>query len=380
MNITAIIEKIKQNLELQEEMKIQLRNIEEKILITEEKISYESDNLVDAEANLEELGNYLKSESANEAFKIAQNLKIYVIHSDNGEKKCNFKFLFMDKQFTLLSEDEAIILPEINDTSIASMVPYVVEKYFKKGDAIFDDENIVKLKEMVDLYDKNTNIVTSKLENTIISKKVKNLQQDLECAEKQLEANNEELLEVEAKLQKCKDFNSALLQKVFSRKLKLQNLKVALERECETNEKVIEKTKTLLEDKSSIKEEAKSIVNIELSNLLGIVAWVNSFEKLKEKLVDFKNENVESVKARLEDLQDSLLNTQMKYSEFKGILQLSKKINNEIISNALQSKKFIDAFAVLDLNIVSQEDIPAVKYIGAKYNELVKSQVEKFTK
>ena len=49
MNITEIIEKIKQNLTLQEEMKEELENVEAKKVIIEEKISFESKNLVEGE-------------------------------------------------------------------------------------------------------------------------------------------------------------------------------------------------------------------------------------------------------------------------------------------------------------------------------------------
>ena len=55
-------------------------------------------------------------------------------------------------------------------------------------------------------------------------------------------------------------------------------------------------------------------------------------------------------------------------------------INSEIVLNALQSKKFIDDFASLNLNCVPQENVPAVKYIGSKYKEYIKLQVDEIVK
>lgn len=384
MKITEIIEKVKENLLIQGELKEELENADAGRQITEEKISVAKQNLADAEIEFEEFKENIKSDIAEETERLNNYLKSYVVSVNENAINYGVGLLFMNKAYDLLIEDEALssTFADIDDYNVSmySLSASLFEKYLEKGDVIFNKANIKKLKDIVALYSKNEEVVKNKLANIIVKEKIEKLNAILQKDVDELIIKNEELQTLDGKIEKSIEFKSDLLKKVFTRKQKLQEKRGVLASACENLKTKIAETKHQIADKTTLRKEANSIVEIEIASLLGTMAWIDNFANRKRKLKNFKEERIDNVYAQIGKLEESLANSQTRVTEIKGNLQLSKKITNEIVINALMNKEFVEGFNGLDLTKVSKDNMSAIKLIEGKYNEYIQGRVEDLIK
>ena len=206
------------------------------------------------------------------------------------------------------------------------------------------------------------------------------LQEELVTEKEKLAKSVAELKDVEKKIKKTPSFKSDLLKKVFTRNEKLQEKKNNILFDIEQLNKVVKDLESRISDKAEIKEQSSNYVQSEIDALMSVFAWIDSFEVGKYKLQRFTAEHIEVLTRELEDLKEKLASSQTTSKEIKGVLQVNKKVNNDIVSNALMNKIIISELNAMDMNQVEKQDQKAVKFIENKYNEYLQGCVESLVK
>lgn len=380
MKTTEIIEKVKQNLKIQEDLKSQLENDEAKREILQEKIDYAQERLIDAEQNEEVLKENLVQDLKNGAEALKDNLALAQQYTFEDAELYGYgiNFKFMGKEHSLFALDYDLSSQySQKQVNIADFAEQILTDYVVKGKVIFNENTFKSLNEIQRLYNIKPEVITDKLVSMEMERKIRKLQKKLIAKKEVLDNNVADIKDTNAKLAKTKEFKSDFMKKIFTKKEKLQEKRADL---IFTNEKLnkeildIEKT---LEDKATMKTASIDYVQSELKSLNEIFGWVDSFETFKLKLVKYRVEHIEALKREILNLKEDYANTQTQIKESKGMLQLNKKINNEIVLNALMNDDFVDGLKAVDSNKVAKSDIAAVKFVENKYHDYLQNCVEK---
>ena len=381
MNIAEIIKKVKENLQTQNELKIQLENDDAKRIITEEKIAYTKEKLEYAEK--EEI--QVKEQIVNEIKEISNsldgNLNLLTGYKHNALVDYGICARFMGKDTSLLADDYFVSsYEEPTALSVADFAEDLLNDYLSKGNIIFDFDKIKSLKEIQRLYKIKPEVIVNKLAAMDIEKRVAKLKKKKDVYYSNIDDNNDQLDEVENQLQKLIDFKSELLKKIFTKKAKLEQKQQNLLASNESLHKCVKDIDNELENKSQMRAESKEYVEKELNALMNIFAWIDCFENSKNKLAKYHIDYVETLIKNVESLEEEYAETQTKIKETKGLMQLNKKINNEIVENALMNSNFIEQLNNIEKTPIDKDDIHAVKFIEGKYNEYLQCCVEKLVK
>ena len=379
MDITEIIEKVKQNLLTQKGLKEELEELDQKREILTEKIDYNNEVLVKATEdelalkgqqieNLQETANLLK-----------ENLSLYLAlttESDNAGYGVFVKF--MGKNNGLLSSDYTLMSSKNPRTlRVSEFTDVIFNDYLSKGDVVFDKDTIAKLMEIQKIYQIKPEVITEKLVSMDFDKKVSKLEKKLNCAKQDLAENVEAFKGVEEQIGKTREFKSELLKKVFTKKTRLESKRASLMIANENLNKYVKDLERQLADKATLKAESTEYVKNELKALDEVLNWVAAFETAKKDLVKYRKEHIETVAVKIHNLEEDLADTNTKIKETKGLLQLNKKVNNETVLNALMNKSIIEQLKTLSAKQVEEEDVEAVKFIETKYDNYLQGCVEK---
>ena len=106
----------------------------------------------------------------------------------------------------------------------------------------------------------------------------------------------------------------------------------------------------------------------EIDALLNTLSWIESFDIVKDKLTIKEKE--------IEALEDKMLKANEKMSIYNekrinkiNVLELNKKLTEEMVLNTFTDKKFIDKFHAVPITKIKKETLPAYNYVEEKYKE-----------
>ena len=379
MDITEIIEKVKQNLLTQKNLKEEMENADQKREILTEKIDYHNEQLlvatedektlkVDLIAGLQETANSLKD-----------TLSLYMALTTDGDSAGYGVFAnFMGKNNGLLASDYTLMSAKNpRNLKVADFVDVLFNDYLTKGDVIFDKDTIAKLKEIQKIYQIKPEVIIDKLVAMNYDKKVSKLAHKLTCAKTELAESVAEFKDIEEQIAKTKEFKSEFMKKIFTKKARLESRRAGLLIANENLNKFVKDLENQLADRATLKAESTEYVKNELAALDSVLNWVAAFETAKKDLVKYKKEHIDVLVEKIQDLEENLADTNTRMKEVKGLLQLNKKVNNETVLNALMNKSIIEQLKTLSTKQVAKEDVEAVKFIETKYDNYLQGCVEK---
>lgn len=370
MKFTEIIEKVKNNLKIQEELKNSLADSEQAQKDYEEKLCQAIESLEIAEVNEEELKESLLSTLGQDTVALKDNLDMVVFN----KFECGLTFKFLKKGYDLLAMDH-LIEPGNKGLEPELYLEEMLEKYLNNGKVMFNEETISKMKEIKKLYDIDPEVATGTLENLDYNKKVKKLEARASDIKLSIKRILDRLDQIHTDLKKSKDIKSPLLKKIFTKREKLQVEEQISYDELENLNKQLKALESKLQNKEFIKEESACYVKKEMESLKKCFAWIESFESIKSKLAQYRIKHIQAIKRQIHDIEEQLASTKTKIKQDKGMLQLNKKINNEIVYNAFGNEKFVN-----ELNAnksVEKGDENAFKFVKNRYNEYLQGCIEK---
>lgn len=381
MNITEIIKKVRENLQTQNELKIQLENDDTKRIITEEKIAYTKEKLKNAEQDEIQLKEQIIDEIKEISGSLNDNLNLFTAYTYNHLADYGINARFMGKNTNILAQSSFVSSTEVPTAlSVSDFAEDLFDDYLAKGTTMFNLDNIKSLKEIQRLYKIKPEVIVNKLVAMEIEKRVAKLKKKRDVYCDNIYDNNDQLEDVENQLPKLIDFKSEFLKKIFTKKAKLEQKQQNLIASNDSLRKCIENIDNELENKSQMRADSKEYVEKELNALMDIFAWIDNFETSKNKLVKYHFDYVETLIRDVKLLEEEYAGTQTKIKETKGLMQLNKKVNNEIVENALMNSNFIEQLNNIDKTPIDKDDIQAVKFIEGKYNEYLQGCVEKLVK
>ena len=140
MKTTEIIEKVKQNLKIQENLKEELENDDAKRQITEAKILVAQENLIVAEQDAEVLKENLVQDIKDgaDALKSNLSLKERYAYADEGFYGYGLQFTFVGKNYELLADDYDLMSNQ-KIANVADFAKKLFEDYMVKGKVIFNE-------------------------------------------------------------------------------------------------------------------------------------------------------------------------------------------------------------------------------------------------
>ena len=177
MKTTEIIEKVKQNLKIQENLKEELDFDDALRQMTEAKLAVAQERLLAAEQDEIVLKDNLVQDLKNgaEALNTNLSLKERFAYVDENMFGYGMNFSFVGKNYDLLAHDYDM-MSEQKVLNVADFVNKLFEDYIIKGKVIFNEESFKALSEIKRLYDVKPEVVTNKLVSMDIERKVKKLQ------------------------------------------------------------------------------------------------------------------------------------------------------------------------------------------------------------
>ncbi len=370
MKFTETIEKVANNLQIQENLKNSLANAEQAQKDYEEKLVKTKSALVEANIKEEELKENLLSSLREETTALNNNLDFIIF----SKFECGLTFKFLKKEYDLLAMDH-LIEPNNKDLKPELYLEEMLEKYLNNGKVMFNEETIANMQEIKKLYDIDPKSAAEKLVSLVFNRKVRKMEKQTDEIKLSIKNILENLDNIHIDLKKSKDFKSPLLRKVFTKRDKLEKEEKDSYAELDKLNKELKLIEEKLANKEAIKNGADLYVKSELDALKNCFAWIESFESIKLKLSRYKVECIRVIERQIKDLEEKLAITKTQIKENKGMLQLNRKINNETIVNAFANQEFVDK---LNANkSVSKENEKAMKLVKAKYTEYLQGCIEK---
>lgn len=379
MNSTEVLKRVRANLNCQTALKRELDlKIEEQHQL-EEAIANLQDSLNSSIGEFAELQMKLKNLSVDSLMEYSQNIRPVYAKKDD-KVVYGLGLMFMGKLYNITNAEYSCV-EKMNANSkqiILSIVEQVYEDFNEKGNVIFDEAGISALSEILESYNRRKSTVTKSMESVVLKHKLDRLETDLQSLQNEYDEKKKELSEVEEKLLKCKEFKSGLMQKVFSQKQKLAEKHDRLVAECGKLALKINSITDKLEDRQTLKDTAQKEVKQNIDSLVCLFDWMNNLGRQKEDLERDRQINICEKEHRISLLEESLSDVKTDVVELKGSLNLNKKINNEVVENALRNQRFLDEYVGLDKQSLPNEFKKACEFIEKKYCYFISNSVNKF--
>lgn len=389
MEITELIKKVKENLNLQSTLKKEIETAEEnqkgyeltlmdlqkKLHASEEEHKQLKEDLIaGVEAKLDEMNN---------------NFEVSPAEIINDDFILNIDFKFFNKNYALLENEYLWSYDGVMDLESASADlkakiygKALVSTYLKNGEDIFNKDTFEELNKIHTVYTKNSTEVINKLVSLEYNKKISNLESAIATESINLDSCKDRLEEIDAELAKEESSKTAkLFNKIFKKKkaekIALRDKLVA---KIHGSSKQLEKLQLQLSDKSNIKKEVQNNVMKEINALVDLFNFVKGFKDIKTKLADFVVNNIKATETKIGYTERKLAESRIKSKEAKSILQINKRTNNDIVENIFTDEAMIDALLAVDETKIAEEDKQALKFIKTKYTEYLHGYVESFAK
>lgn len=369
MKFAEIIEKTKNNLKIQEDLKVSIANSEQLEKDLEEKLVKAKENLDSAKLEEVALKEKLILDLKDQINNLNDNLDFIVF----SPYECGLEFKFLKKQYNLLAIDHVL---KLNDQELKPelFVEELFDKYISNGKVMFNDATIAKMQEINTIYQTEPQVMLDTVVNLDINKKVGTLKKQEEQIKTSIKETLVELEVVNIDIKKSREFKSPILKKVFNKKERLEKDAENLYQELDRLNRQLDKVQNKLNNKNALKDESVAYARAELESLKCYFTLIENFESAKLKLAKYREQYINYIKMQIKDIEEKLASTKTKIKEDKGMLQLNKKINNEIVYNAFGNEKFVD-----ELNAnksIRKEDESAYKYIKVKYNDYLQGCIE----
>lgn len=365
METEKVLARIEENLKRQKKYKSDLNKANAKLGDIELKIQQTTDEFNKNIYELNEMSVNLKEVSTNKLMEILDNLSpVYAGEQGFCGGLC---LTFVGKTYQITNlENSNISNNKSGKNFLMSIVEDTYDAYFEKGDEIFCKSNIEQLQKLVENYNNKKNIVTNTLVDGVVKSKTNQLKEALDDVKNKYYTNKDNLLTIQQKLSTMKDYKSIIAKKVFGNKEEVTKEHDQLAELCITQEGKIKELTAKLNDKQGLIDDSKKYVEKELNALLGVFSWMENLKENKNRLQSFEEKNINVLADKLNELDIELNDTKTDIVEAKGSLQLNKKVNAEIVDNALRNENFKRDFKNIDVSKLNENQKLAYKFVEKK--------------
>jgi len=377
MKLKEVLQKVTENLEVEKDLKNQIKNLEKDVETNKNKLSCMQRELSTGYTSYNDLKLQLIDELNAKVGNIKENLNSSLTAKGSDEIALGLEFRFMGKKYNLISDKHSVISRNESHVLFKDFVAEeMLYRYINYGAEVLNTKNVEKLQEIKELYNKNSNKVSAGFEKLKVSSIVENLEAKNEILKADFANKLVEIEEVECKIEKAKVFKSQLAKKLFSKREKLEEKQAKLLNEADELAKELKEIGMELSDRSEIEKDAKNYVDKEIGSLLSILDIVKDFEVIKFRLFDFKNRNIDYVQMEIEKLSKDLSKKQINLDDLKAMLKMNKKVNKETIVIAFKDKEFEVELDNTDPNNIAKSDQKAYDLLQSKYDQIISAKIK----
>jgi len=375
MKYAEVLEKIKVNLSAEKDLKKAIKNEEEFVEELSKQIYDKNEKLENARLEFPQVKETLIKGLCCVGG-IVNNLTTAIKLNKNEDIVCDLRYNFMGKTMNLIS-DKYTLISKNGDVDLDFVIRQMFEKYLQIGDQVFNAKTIETLKETEKLYEKNPNLVKSRFEKI----KLDNIWKHLEIYRGNLKGNFDcniaKLEKLEDKIQKSKTYNNKLINKLFSKREKLQREQDDLLNKTEDLSMSIKVIDMEFADKSQMQEDVKEYVKAEIKSLFRVLNFINNFEAVKNDLTKFEVENLYKMEKSIAEDRKKLSEEEARLYGYKDMLKSTKRIKKETVSMALKDEQFVKEFNKLDAENIAKEDEEAFLVLYNKYDKAIAKEIKK---
>lgn len=378
MKLKEVLQKVTENLEVEKDLKNQIKDAEKTIEVNANKLVNKQKELSNGYVSYDELKAKLVGELNLKAESINENLESSLNAIGSDEIALELAFKFMGKKYSLISDEHSVI--KRNESHVlynAFVTEEILYKYIQNGAEVLNSNNVEKLKEINELYNKNPKKVSAGFERLKVESIVKKLEEKIEALKPIFANKLDEIEVVEGKLEKAKVFKSQLMKKLFSKREKLEDKQSNLLDELDELAKDLKIIEMELADKSEIEKDAKNYVNKEMNSLKIVLDMVKDFEVIKFRLFDFKNRKIDYVLMEIDKLAKEKSKAEINLEDLKSMLKMNKKVNKETIAMAFKDKQFEKELDNADPNKIAKDEQKAYNLLQTKYDQIISAKIKK---
>lgn len=376
MEYTEVLKRVNSNLGCQSALGEELKKAQTRQAEIEEEISNLQDSLNGSLSEIADLKNCLKEATVKEFMQHVH--KIAPIYGKLDEKTVySLGVIFMEKSFNVTDVEKSNLeeMENYGGNFVKAVVEKAYDDYMAMGEEILDQTGLKDLTAIFNNYKNKESAVTKSIESVYAKRRKQSLEKEIASREQEYKEKKVEIEDIEKQLLLCKEFKSELLQRVFSRKQRLMEKHDKLVAECG---KIMKKLVELNEEnnnKEFLKEKAQQRAKEQIEILVALFKWLDDLKSDKSQIEAYEQDVIKVLEARINALEVELADTEISVDEFKGSLNLNKKINNGIVENALNNKKFIEDFNAIDSQNLPTGCDKAYKFIESKYRAKISKSI-----